>query len=200
MNNFQLSNILAKKQNKVVLDSIDLSIAGISASHGLVSYLVDGNLSCSAIQVDIHCMYGDIATTAPFTLSEQLDLSKLVSPNTDLVEAEINSFLNRVQLGLIVNSHLIDSFLDEEYDQLDQVYPNLNIVSCDFDQFANTPFKTVQSTDDTTSVFGFISETMYFITDKILPITIFEAVRQLNTQADLDAFSRNAVLPSQQSD
>lgn len=197
MNNFQLNNILAKQLNKVVIDSVDLSIAGISASQGLVSYLVDGNLSCSAIQVDIYCMYGDIATNAPFTLSEQLDLSKLVSPNTDLVEAEINTFLNRVQLGLIVNSHLIDSFLDDEYDQLDQVYPNLNIVSCDFDQFANTPFKAVQSTDDTTStVFGFINETMYFITDKVLPITIFEAVRQLNTQADLDAFSRNAVIPT----
>lgn len=193
---FQLNCILAKQLNKVVIDTVDLSIAGVSASQGLVSYLVDGNLACSALQLDIHCMFGDIATTAPFTLSEQLNLAHLTSSDIAVVEAEINKLLNRVQLGLIVNSHSIDSFLDEEYEQLDQLYPNLNIVSCDFGQFANSPFKAVQSTDETTSTtFGFINETMYFITDKVIPETIFKAVRQINADADLGAFSRNAVLP-----
>lgn len=196
MPNFQLNSILASQLNKVLINSTELSIAGVSAAKANVMYLMDGNLACSALRVSVDCMYGDITTTAPFNFFVDLNLVHLASTDNAVVEAEINKFLNTMQIEWLSHAHVAESFLDEEYESLEQIYPNLSVIDFDIADFENVPFKVVESTDNMTSTaFGFVNETMYFFTDVLIPKVIFTTVRQFNSESNLEAFTHNAQLP-----
>lgn len=198
MEKINIKNLIAQGPHKIVFAERDMSVAGVSAAQAQLSFVVNENLDCDFIRMDLFCACNDLSTTAPFSFFAALNLGKIASADATTIEAEINKFLNSVQIALLFNSHSAQEFLDEEYEHLETIYPDFDITDMDsnIEKFADQPFKVVESVDNTTStVFGFINETMYFVTDKVIPKDVFEVVEKINPLAELSAFSKNAQLP-----
>lgn len=178
-----IQNLLASNStHKIIFSDYDLSIEGQSAAQGHLSYLVDKDLNCTHICFDYFGCFGDLSTNAPFSFSQSLDLSKINSDDEKATAAEFNKFLNSVQLWLLFKANYCEDFLDKEYEQLTQIYPNFSVIDMDenLDTFANQTFKCVESVDNTTTtVFGFINETMYYIDKKINPQFVKEIIMNI---------------------
>lgn len=198
MEKFNISTLLAQEPHKVIFAERDVSVAGVSAAQAQLSYVLSENVDCKHLRMDLFLAQGDLSTNAPFQFFVPLQLSNLATDDHAAIKGEINKFLNKVQITLLFNVHQADSFLDEEYEHLETIYPDFDIMDMEtnIEKFQDQPFKVIESVDTTTqTAFDLINETMYSMTDILIAKDLFQAVQKINPAAELSAFTQNAQLP-----